>query len=104
MIGVDLVHIPEFARQLRLGGETFLRRAFHVREAQGKSPEHLAGLWAAKEAVAKAAGLEPGRWLEIELWHEPSGRPRAQLGAARFDISIAHHGEYAVAVAQEVAG
>ncbi|HEX3569082.1 MAG TPA: 4'-phosphopantetheinyl transferase superfamily protein [Candidatus Saccharimonadales bacterium] len=102
MIGIDLVHIPEFTTQLANGDEAFLRRAFRAEELQRREPVHLAGLWAAKEAVLKAAGLQPGQWLEIMITHDAKGRPSANVHGATFELSIAHHGEYAVAVAQGV--
>jgi phosphopantetheine--protein transferase-like protein len=100
MLGIDIVHIPEFTTQLANGGDAFLARAFHAAELSDRRPEHLAGLWAAKEAVLKAAGLQPGQWLDIHITYEPSGRPKADAAGKQLEISIAHHGEYAVAVVQ----
>lgn len=102
MLGIDLVHIPEFRRQLALGGSTFLEKAFSASEAQNHAPDHLAGLWAAKEAVLKAAGMKPGHWLDICITHDGQGRPGAAVGDDIYEVSIAHHGEYAVAVAQKM--
>jgi len=99
MIGIDLVHIPEFEHQLSVGGDTFLERAFHPEERADNRLEHLAGLWAAKEAVMKAAGLPVGEWLAITIKYGTRGQPIAHLEGHVIDISITHHGEYAVAVA-----
>src|ERR1700691_2524252 len=99
MLGVDLVHIPEFAKQLQTGGDVFLRKAFNKSERQKDSVEHLAGVWAAKEAVVKAGNLEVGHWTDIHISYDYSGRPSATVGDEHYDISIAHHGDYAVAVA-----
>jgi len=102
MLGIDLVHIPEFQKQLASGGDTFLHKAFSTTELQNQRPEHLAGLWAAKEAVMKAGGLKPGKWQDIQISHKQNGAPIAQVGLDVYEISIAHHGEYAVAVAQRL--
>jgi phosphopantetheine--protein transferase-like protein len=102
MVGIDLVHIPEFQKQLELGGTTFMHKAFSSTELKDQRPDHLAGLWAAKEAVVKAGALAPGSWIAIHISHDPTGRPHARVGSQDYDISIAHHGEYAVAVAQKV--
>ena len=98
MIGIDLVHIPEFKRNLENGGEAFLVRTFLASELENRNPEHLAGLFAAKEAVTKALALPPGSWLDIEIIG--SGSPKALFNNKETtQISISHHGEYAVAVA-----
>ena len=102
MIGIDLVYIPEFQRQLDIGGIGFIRKTFHASEMKSDHTEHLAGLWAAKEAVAKAAASMPQKWTEITITHDISGKPSARFGSQKFAISIAHHGEYAVAVANVV--
>lgn len=99
MIGVDLVFIPEFEKQLETGGSAFIQKAFRMEEMKNRRPEHLAGLWAAKEAVAKAAPELPEKWTDIVISHDSQGKPHAKLRDQAFDISIAHHGEYAVAVA-----
>jgi phosphopantetheine--protein transferase-like protein len=101
MLGVDLVHIPEFQKQLTTGGATFLHKAFNPSELQKDSSEHLAGVWAAKEAILKAGGIQVGHWTDIHITYDDSGRPSATVGSEHYDISIAHHGEYAVAVAMK---
>jgi holo-[acyl-carrier protein] synthase len=99
MIGIDMVYLPSFKKQLELGGTSFLEKAFQPDELQNQKLEHLAGLWAAREAVLKAAGLTVEQWLQIVINHLPSGKPEARVGAQQFEISISHDGDYAVAVA-----
>lgn len=99
MLGIDLVYIPEFQKQLDSGGTAFLDRTFRLSEMKNNSPEHLAGLWAAKEAVVKALPSAPDKWTDIVVSHNAGGKPQATVGRQRFEISIAHHGDYAVAVA-----
>lgn len=99
MLGIDLVYIPEFQKQLASGGPAFLDRTFRISEMKNRHPEHLAGLWAAKEAVVKAADRAPDQWTDIVISHDRSGKPQARVGGQIFEISIAHHGDYAVAVA-----
>jgi phosphopantetheine--protein transferase-like protein len=102
MIGIDLVFIPEFRQRLEVGADTMRERAFRVSETDGQPIEHLAGLWAAKEAVVKAAATPPERWTDIVITHDPSGRPHAHVGNQEFAISISHHGDYAVAAAYRI--
>jgi phosphopantetheine--protein transferase-like protein len=99
MLGVDLIYIPEFKKQMALGGKEFLKKVFHPAESKNQKAEHLAGIWAAKEAVIKATGLKPGNWLDIIIKYDKYGRPTAYFNKLKFEISIAHHGEYVVAVA-----
>ncbi len=102
MIGIDLVFIPEFQRQLDIGGGAFLASAFHVSELNDRGTEHLAGLWAAKEAVIKARGNDGTRFVEVLISHDERGVPSARVNGQSYAISIAHHGEYAVAVAERL--
>jgi phosphopantetheine--protein transferase-like protein len=99
MLGVDLVFIPEFQNQLDIGGKTFLQKAFLPTELSNQDIEHLAGLWAAKEAVVKAADVVPKKLTDIVIFYDAVGKPKAKIGSQEFTISISHHGEYAVAVA-----
>lgn len=100
MIGVDLVYIPEFQARLKAGGNVLLEKMFTLDELKDRRPEHLAGIWAAKEAVRKTMDDAPERWTDIYLTYEHTGRPSAHHGDMTYDISISHQAEYAVAVAQ----
>jgi phosphopantetheine--protein transferase-like protein len=102
MLGIDLVHIPEFQKQLELGGDRFKHKAFSSAELKDQRIDHLAGLWAAKEAILKAGELSPGDWLDIQISYDSKGKPSGKVKTQEYEISIAHHGEYAVAVAQKV--
>jgi phosphopantetheine--protein transferase-like protein len=99
VIGIDLVFIPEFERQRELGGESFLRRVFTSAELRNLESVHLAGLWAVKEAVIKACPEVRESLTEIVVRHDETGRPSATCGTRVFEVSIAHHGDYAVAIA-----
>jgi phosphopantetheine--protein transferase-like protein len=99
MIGIDLVFIPEFRRQMEAGGAHFLERAFNPSELENQNVQHLAGLWAAKEAVIKAAGEPAGRPIDVAVSYDASGRPYGATESRSFELSISHHGEYVVAVA-----
>ena len=104
MIGVDLVYLPEFQARLESGGNMLLEKMFTLDEIKDRRTEHLAGIWAAKEAVRKTMSAAPEAWTDIYLMYEPSGKPSAMCGNVRYDISISHQGDYAVAIAQEIPG
>ena len=68
------------------------------------STQHLAARFCAKEAVAKALGLEAWSWRDIEVV-ATSGAPKVALHgklaerATSIDISLTHTGTTAGAVA-----
>ena len=99
--GVDLVFIPEFEERAKRGGEGLLRKIFWESELRNTESSHLAGIFAAKEAVLKALGLPAGSWDKIEVSYGKSGRPKVRVLGKKIkscDLSISHAGDYAVAV------
>jgi phosphopantetheine--protein transferase-like protein len=102
MIGVDLVYIPEFQKQLDSEGKAFMEKAFVLSEIKNRKTEHLAGLWAAKEAVMKAALVTPKKLTDIVIASDRSGMPHARVGSQKYAISISHHADYAIAVALRI--
>ena len=73
-IGVDIVAIARLESALQrtpaLAGRLF------TDGERARGPASLAGCFAAKEAVAKAlAGPAGLRWTDVEVGHDPSGRP-----------------------------
>lgn len=101
LVGTDIVDIEDFKKSLKNGGPIFLRKLFTPQEQENLDLVHLAGLFAAKEAVLKALSLKPGRWLEIEVQNEESGRPKVSLPKniklISFDLSVSHTDSYAIA-------
>ncbi|MBX6770404.1 MAG: holo-ACP synthase [Chloroflexi bacterium] len=101
--GVDLTYIARIAELAR--HEQFLRRAFNSCELDDPRPSHLAGLFAAKEAVFKALGRTLP-WKSVAVIPNQRGRPTIYLdpaiappGLARIAVSISHEADYAIAVA-----
>lgn len=100
-------------------GQRFLDRCFTPAEQAycHRNPkrlyEHLAGRFAAKEAVLKVLGTGWSggiSWTDIEILPEPSGQPRltltgrckevaAELGICRWHVSISHIETHATASA-----
>jgi holo-[acyl-carrier protein] synthase len=84
-VGCDLVDCARLARALertpRLAERLFTAGE---RSGAGGRVEHLAGFFAAKEAVLKAVGtgLRGGRWTEVEIVHDDLGRPAVRLGGS----------------------
>jgi holo-[acyl-carrier-protein] synthase len=108
-VGVDVAAIPRIAQAQKRFGSRFLRKFLSEREIAycGDSPERWAGRWAAKEAIGKAmpTGVPRPRMRDVEILPSEDGRPHVQVAPAttltgrEVDVSIAHDGHFAVAVA-----
>jgi holo-[acyl-carrier protein] synthase len=112
--GVDVVELSAFRRALRRGGEAFLRRVFtpaeraYARRRRRTAMLHLAGRFAAKEAVIKAMSqIDPRRLLamnQIEVRNDGHGRPHIVLHdrprhRVKVHVSLSHVKSVAVASA-----
>ena len=112
--GVDVVELSRFRQALARGGDAFMRRIFTKHEeayAQRRRRTtllHLAGRFAAKEAVIKAISqVEPRRVLamnQVEIRNDRLGRPRIVLHDGRksriqIHVSLSHVATVAVASA-----
>jgi len=112
-IGTDIIKIARFEGMT----PRFMERVFTPDERAyllGKPTASAAGLFAAKEAVAKALGTGfRGFWpSDVEIWHDELGKPQVRLhGAAeqaaakqtagehRVHVSISHTDTDAIAFA-----
>ena len=112
--GVDVVELARFRQALRRGGEAFLRRVFtthetaYARARRRTTLLHLAGRFAAKEAVIKAISqVDPARLLamrQVEVRNDRLGRPRILLhdgkrSRLQLHVSLSHVKSVAVASA-----
>lgn len=116
--GIDIVSVARIGHSIEKYGDRFLERCFTAGERayaddRKRRIEHLAGRFAAKEAVLKALGTgwRSGiAWTDVEVVLEPSGQPRIELhnraaeiarelGIATVHISISHTDELATASA-----
>lgn len=112
MLGTDIIEIERIAEAAQKA--SFLNGVFTENErayyaSHGLRAETLAGLFCAKEAVAKAlgCGFRGFRPSDIEIGHDEMGAPSVVLlGAAKekfpdvhLCVSISHCKAYATAVA-----
>ncbi|HCR52248.1 TPA: hypothetical protein DIV48_01200 [Candidatus Kaiserbacteria bacterium] len=106
-IGVDVTDIKRFRDQKMRRNARFIVNTFTEIEreycyAYKDYAPHLAGAYAAKEAVRKVYGDTPILFLEIEVRHHASGKPEIWIKGKRsrtFLISISHSATVAIAVA-----
>ena len=114
-IGNDIIEIARIKAILTRYPQRFLNRVFTSREQdyclKKKDPAlHLAGRFAAKEAIVKALGTGFSQglsWLDIEISNDSKGKPTASLspfakglfGDLTLHISLSHCHHYATAIA-----
>ena len=111
-VGIDLLEIERFERALertpRLAERLFTAAERAYADSRGRPGQHLAARFCAKEAVAKALGIESWNFHEVEVIGT-GGPPRIRLSgsaAARaaelgvqVEVSLTHTGRDAAAVA-----
>jgi holo-[acyl-carrier protein] synthase len=110
--------VARIARAVGAHGDRFLERCFTAAERayaadRKRRDEHLAGRFAAKEAVLKALGtgwVNGIAWTDVEVVLLPTGQPTValrgraaevatSLGASRWFLSISHTQSHAMASA-----
>lgn len=106
-VGVDIEAVGRIEKVLNTRGKRFLERVFTEKEAayclgMARPAVHLAGRFAAKEAVKKAAGAG-SRWTDIEVINDENRKPVVRLKnkgeGVVINLSISHSDDYAVAFA-----
>lgn len=114
-VGIDAVKVQRLA-ELQADhpdgfGEIFTAGELDYCRSRRRATEHLAARFAAKEAVLKAFGTgiaQRMRWTDVEVCHEPGGRPSVKLdgavasyarrhGLRDLDVSLTHTDGLAIA-------
>ncbi|MCU0665944.1 MAG: holo-ACP synthase [Candidatus Omnitrophica bacterium] len=105
--GVDITEVNRLRKAIEKWGDSFTKRVFTNQElvnAKTRSAyyQHLAGRFAAKEAVFKALGDKNLSWHDLQILNDKDGKPYCELidGKKRsvdIHISISHVKNYAVA-------
>lgn len=107
--GVDITEVRRIRQAVEKWGEDFLGRVFtkdEIKNAKTKTSfyQHLAGRFAAKEAVFKAVGDNKLSWQDLQISNDKEGKPACLFLNGRgkniqAHISISHVKTYAVASA-----
>lgn len=117
--GIDIIETARIRRCVQEHGQRFLDRVFtpaeqrYCQQNRRRYYEHLAGRFAAKEAVLKALGTgwRGGiAWTDVEILPVSGGQPRVHLsgqchriaremGITHWHLSISHITTHAVASA-----
>ena len=110
--GIDLLEIERLERALerrpRLADRLFTEAERAYAASRARPAQHLAARFCAKEAVAKALGLEAWSFLDVEVLAD-EGRPTVRLSGAvarraeelglQVEVSLTHSRRDAAAVA-----
>ncbi len=116
-VGIDLLEIERLERALertpRLAERLFTEGERAYAASRGRPGQHLAARFCAKEAVAKALGIESWNFHEVEVIGT-GGPPRIQLSGTaatraaelgvQVEVSLTHTGREAAAVAIAAVG
>ena len=115
-VGIDIIEIQKvpkdekFLKKIALKSEILYMSSFKCEEG---IHQRVAALWCVKEAVFKCLGLGKDSGVvakDVELCHEPSGRPYVKLyktakkafealGLKEIEISLSHSDTYSTAIA-----
>ena len=105
--GVDITEVRRLKQAVQKWQDSFLNRIFTDTElknakTRGSRYQHLAGRFAAKEAVFKALGDRNLNWKDVEILNDKEGRPICKIMNGKgkkvnVHISISHVKDYAVA-------
>ncbi|MFA5411225.1 MAG: holo-ACP synthase [Candidatus Omnitrophota bacterium] len=107
--GVDITEVRRLREAVEKWGKDFLNRVFTAEElknakTRGSLYQHLAGRFAAKEAVFKALGDKGLNWKDVQVLNDKDGKPHCEILNGRnkkvgVHVSISHVKNYAVASA-----
>jgi holo-[acyl-carrier protein] synthase len=107
--GVDITEVRRLRQAVEKWGDAFLRRVFNQDELETAKKrvslyQHLAGRFAAKEAVFKALGDNDLGWKDVVIFNDNKGRPFCKIlkksgRKVNVQISISHVKNYATALA-----
>jgi len=114
--GIDIIEIDRVkkavARSSKFLDKVFTKNEIDYFTSRNGNPCHIAGNFAAKEAVLKAlgSGLKDINWKDIEVFRDELGKPNVKLfdnagviadkaGIKKIHLSISHGRDYAIAQA-----
>lgn len=98
-IGIDIVLINRIKDPFTFKNGILSKNELPLFEKAPNKTTFLAGRFAAKEAFMKACelGMKIG-FKNIEVLYKDSGAPYILFDNKKYEVSIAHDGDYAVAI------
>ena len=107
MIGIDIIFVKKF-KKIKITDYNFWSRFYTPKEwrycfSNAGYYNHLAGIFAAKEAIIKSYGkVKINNHSQIEIAHKMAGEPYSVINGSikkNIQVSISHNNEYAIAIA-----
>lgn len=98
MTGIDIVHLQRIHPTDVLIQKILTKeeqQEYALLKTERRRIEYLGGHFAAKEAIFKAT--QDTSWLSFSILHQKNGRPYIHHHPD-WEISIAHDGDYAIAI------
>lgn len=97
MSGIDIVRINRIIELIERRGLDFVQNMLNTRE---ESPETLAGIFASKEALGKhlGSGINKNILENSIILKDDKGKPSIIFGKKKYELSISHDGDYAIAI------
>ena len=105
-IGTDIIEVSRIKKSVERFGDGFLKHILTAQEIahakRFKNPfAHLAGRFAAKEAIFKAVGDPKLSWHDVTISNDKQGKPVCRHRRSNFKktilITISHSKNYATA-------
>lgn len=101
-IGTDIVEVERFKDKPELWNR-FLSEKEHAYIGRFRfKEEHVAGFWAAKEALVKALNKRDFNFSSVSVIHDENGKPLFEFDGMEIEgnlhLSISHERKFATAV------
>lgn len=108
-IGIDIVNVNRIENIYSKYGDKFLNRICNPREikyiqSKNYNVQTIAGIFSAKESIAKAlgTGISDGlSFKDIQIIHNTNGAPRGMAKDIDFSLSISHDNDLAISIAMK---
>lgn len=99
-VGIDIVHMPRFEGKEALAKRILSPEEYSIYEKRSDKVKFLSGRFAAKEAFLKAVhgGFGNISFSSISVLYDEMGAPVLWHKDKKYEVSIAHDGEYATAI------
>ena len=99
-VGIDIVEVERLSEKPKLWERFLSAKEFKYLEKFKFKEEHVAGIWAAKEALVKATNNREIIFCDVSVAHDGAGRPYFEdfETEGTLHLSISHEKHYATAV------
>ena len=101
-VGTDIVEVERFKDKPELWNRFLSKKEREYIDRFSFKEEHIAGFWAAKEALVKALNRKDFNFSQVTVAHDESGKPFFEFDGLEIEgkvhLSISHERKFATAV------